>query len=203
MKKFIAILIAVSFSIFVISCGEGDKKKESEISETEVSNDANKESEDDSGESQQEMIKEESSSDNNDTSSDRVDGVRLEFSGFINKTYTNAIDIFAQQTFKEGPLMISISFEDPEKGGGSVAFTTKFEKGTYEMKGGPMSAASVAAGKYIYKSTGGNVTITSLDGGFATGTISNVTFKEETEFNGGDLKLVSGSFKVPLTVKKY
>ena len=190
MKKSFFYTLVCSAILFMNACGEKKAQDKEETSTSEQSkNETNKNTS-------------KTLSNKSITETAKNSTVQLEFKGFINKKYDAAIDVMAQEMFKNGPMMISITFDSPEEGGGSVAFSApKFEQGVYEMTGEPMKAASVASDKYLFKSQSGTLTITSISDEFIEGNVSKVVFKEDSNFDAGELELVFGSFKIPLKKK--
>ncbi|MEM6298105.1 MAG: hypothetical protein AAF740_05380 [Bacteroidota bacterium] len=173
--------LILAFTLF--ACGGEQPKKEIVVSEEE-----------------EVVVKEETKSEENaQTEAAGNHDVQLVFNGFIDKTYNSAFDAIGQELYSNGPMLVTITFETPENGGGSISFgTEKLEEGSFQLVNEPMKGASVASGKYVFKAVSGNLTVSSIAGGFITGTLSDVVFEESTNFGAEGLTLVSGSFKVPM-----
>jgi hypothetical protein len=194
MKKSLFYTLAFSVILFMNACGE-KKTQEKEMQDKETIS---------SEQSKEETPKNTTKTSSNKSMSKMAKNstVQLEFRGFIDRKYDAVIDVMAQEMFKNGPMMISITFDSPEDGGGSVAFSApKFEQGVYEMTGEAMKGASVASDKYLFKSQSGVLTITNISDEFIEGNVANILFKEDSNFDAGELELVSGSFKIPLKKK--
>ena len=182
-------LLACAVLLFLTACGgtqsEETKKNKGEQPKTENSKTTNKEA-----------------PTRNVSEKAKLSSVHLAFKGFIDKSYDEALDVLAQQMFKNGPMLVTIVFDTPEEGGGSLSFSTpKFEVGTYELAGAPSQGASVASGKYMFSATSGVLNITAISDEFVEGTATNVVFKENTNADVGGLELTSCSFKIPLNKK--
>jgi hypothetical protein len=189
MKKPLIYALVLSAILFINACGEKNTQEKETVLAEQAKNEISKDVD--------------NSSDNISVSElAKNSDIQLEFNGFIVKKYNKAIDVMAQEMFKNGPLLITITFESPENGGGSLSFAApKFEQGVYEMTGEPMKAASLASDKYIFKSQSGVLNITTISDEFIEGNVSDIVFAENTNFDAGNLKLVSGSFKIPLKKK--